>query len=234
MEEFPEIDLLEKLNPKIIEQKTTKTGALELTVQTNAIGISIYDNVKATIDGSFKALLIGSNSNIIDEIYFYIPSIYGTTKEHKIIGYSSKKIEKDIAYKIIFIPINLWAIETDRNIKCSEDESISANKKEIAEYWKKDIINQQKRISDNLKFQIDTIKSKELPIRKDLIFVRRFFGVICGFSCIVAGVLMIFSIHSYGGTLHIEEESFYGGLALFCFSLLEYIFVAFFYAKICL
>lgn len=145
VEELPEIDLLKKLNPKIMEQKITQTGILKLTVHINAIEISIYSNVKATIDGSFKALLVGSNNTIIDEIYFYIPSVYGAAKERKIIGYGSKKIEKDIAYKIIFIPINLWAIETDQKIESSEDRVILENKKDIVEFWKQDIVKRQKR-----------------------------------------------------------------------------------------
>lgn len=199
IEELPEIDLLEKLNPKIIEQKTTKTGALKLTVQTNAVGIFIYNDVKATIDGSFKALFINENNDVIDEIYFCLP-YDGADKTHHLTGYSSKNIGKDKNCKIIFIPVNLWAVETNDNIICTTDKTIFQNKKEIAEYWKKDMPHQKKHINV-LKLKIEEIKKTKTSINQEACIqicvgvVSGIIGVLC-LICELVGIGLFLTLLS--------------------------------------
>lgn len=177
VEELPEIELLEKLNPKIVGRKTTKTGIFKVTLQIDAVEISIYDDVKATIDGTFKALFIDENNDIINEIYFTLP-YNGSDKKHNLTGYSSKSIENDENCKIVFIPINLWAVETDCDITDSSNQITFQNKKEVAEYWQNDIINRQKNIYNDLKVKVDEIEKTRLPVDKLSCVLKCFFGII--------------------------------------------------------
>ena len=154
---LPEIDLLENLNPIIVERKTTITGALKMKVQINPVKLLIYDKVNATIDGSFKALFISKDDTVINEVYFNLPDD-GATKFGKgtinLTGYSLKNQQKDAECKIVFIPINLWAIETnlsnDYAINYSSEKNSLKNRKEIAALWKKDIPVIQKNMTDVL------------------------------------------------------------------------------------
>lgn len=135
---------------------------MKLCVKINAAKMMIdrFDNKKATIDGSFKALIVDNKNEIIDEIYFNIP-YDGAVKEVELIGYSTNRIDKNKICKIIFIPINLWVIETDLTIENVTDYGKIDNKAQIADFWKKDIEIQQKTIKDKLKNKTYEIKSNE-------------------------------------------------------------------------
>jgi len=112
VEELSMYDLLAKLNPRVVQKKYTETGALELTVETQPTpGILIYDDVNATVDGSFKALVV-VDEEIVGDVIFVLP-FNGSIQKNSLHGYcieTEKFKNKEI--EIVFVPINLWAIET--------------------------------------------------------------------------------------------------------------------------
>ncbi len=116
------IELLIRLSPKLKEQRVTETGAVRLTVETKAArDVAIYDEVKAVIDGSFKALLL-DNEEVVGEAIFVLP--FGgawESEEVDSICIDVKNTENK-TYDVVFVPNKLWAIETKGTIKNKETD----------------------------------------------------------------------------------------------------------------
>lgn len=217
--DFPEIDLLEKINPVIVQQENVMYDKMKLCVKINAAKMTIdsFDNKKATIDGSFKALIVDNKNEIIDEIYFNIP-YNGAVKEVELIGYSTNSIDKNKICKIIFIPINLWVIETDLTIENITDYGKIDNKAQIAIFWKKDIEIQQKTIKDKLKNKTYEIKSKEYSNLYSNKYINAY-AVLC---FIASMIIYYFAEGIRGYTTGKMNEWHVIATAVLCFSILVF------------
>ena len=122
VENLDPCDLLVKINPCVIKQEKTKTGAIKVTVQIHPIpDLKIYEKVNAVVDGSFKVLLI-DGEEIVGEILYVLPNS-GLYKKETLDGFCIDTDFDDKDYDVVFIPNNLWAIETKETIskkKCEQ------------------------------------------------------------------------------------------------------------------
>lgn len=166
--EFPsEIELLERLNPKIIEKMVTETKSIKISVRVEPVNQIIYGSVNAIADGSFKIFIIDQNDDIVDEAYFNLPKD-GAVSQCIITGYSTKRIykKKDLrSYRFVCIPANLCLIETKkRKFVEPKIDTSQFNKKESARLWKLDLLNQKENLPEKLEKQ----RNYELQNRSEL------------------------------------------------------------------
>lgn len=108
IEEQPQDQLLEMLNPRVLKTEVSETGAIILMVSTNAASLEIYETVKATIDGSFKINII-DGENVAGEAYITLP-FKGSENSATLTGICTNLPQKK-QFIFEFAPHNLFAIE---------------------------------------------------------------------------------------------------------------------------
>jgi len=109
VEELPQDQLLSRLSPQIVETKTSETGAITATVSYTPATLMIYDTVKASIDGSFKVIIM-DGERLAGEAYFTLP--YGGSRyAKKLTSICTSLPAGKKGYTFVFKPHNLCAIE---------------------------------------------------------------------------------------------------------------------------
>ncbi len=109
VEEKEQEELLEMLSPEITETKISDTGAITFTVSFERKTLTIYETVKASIDGTFK-INIKDGENVIGNAYCTLP-YKGSVWSSKITGICTSLPETPKSYTYEFAPYNLYAIE---------------------------------------------------------------------------------------------------------------------------
>lgn len=109
VEEHPQGDLLNRLSPKIIETKTSETGAITITVSVKKATMTIYKTVSASVDGTFKVQIM-DGERFAGEAYFTLP-YGGARSDKKLTSICASLPDSKKNYTFVFKPHNLCAIE---------------------------------------------------------------------------------------------------------------------------
>lgn len=115
VQKMPNVNLVKKISPIVLEQTQSKTNAVTLKVQIQpAQDLKIYDTVDAVVDGSFKAVLWDGNSRV-GEAYFVLP-YNGATSSTTLEGICrSEFLKPNTTYNVTFEENHLWGIEKIKN-----------------------------------------------------------------------------------------------------------------------
>ena len=81
--------------------------------------VGIYDNVNAVVDGTFKAFLMDGDE-CVGEVYFALP-YNGIATQITLEGLCADCNRFKDAYDVVFLPINLWAMETEYPVEQSKE-----------------------------------------------------------------------------------------------------------------
>jgi len=109
VDEKPQSLLLSLLGPKIVKTETSETGAITFTVSTRGASLTIYDSVKATVDGTFKVKIMDGDL-LAGEAYFTLP-YKGSFSSNELTSICASLPEEQKKYTFVFAPHNLFAIE---------------------------------------------------------------------------------------------------------------------------
>lgn len=101
--------LLKKLQPTVIKKSKRAGGSYNLTVQTKAVTVKIYDTVDAVVDGTFKANIV-TEGNVVGSAYLILP-YNGSEKAQTLNTICISAAEIPEKFDIVFEPYNLFAIE---------------------------------------------------------------------------------------------------------------------------
>ena len=109
VENLPQKELLERLAPTFEEIKQSESGAVSAAVKTQPAPVVIFGDVKATVDGSIKAILY-SGDKVAAHTCFALP-LDGARK-----AFTTNIVFRDVAdshgtYRIKFEAYHLWAVE---------------------------------------------------------------------------------------------------------------------------
>lgn len=109
VESLPQDDLLKLLSPVIEKTTTSETGTITFTVSINKASLTIYETVKAVVDGAFK-IKIMDGDRLAGEAYFTLP-YNGSEWSKKLTSTCASLPEEQKKYTFVFAPHNLFAIE---------------------------------------------------------------------------------------------------------------------------
>jgi len=109
VESLPQDDLLKLLSPVIEKTATSETGTITFTVSINKASLTIYETVKAVVDGAFK-IKIMDGDRLAGEAYFTLP-YNGSEWSKKLTSTCASLPEEHKKYTFVFAPHNLFAIE---------------------------------------------------------------------------------------------------------------------------
>lgn len=109
VESLPQDDLLKLLSPVIEKTTTSETGTITFTVSINQASLTIYETVKAVVDGSFKVKIM-DGGRLAGEAYFTLP-YNGSERSKKLTSVCASLPEEEKQYTYEFAPHNLFAIE---------------------------------------------------------------------------------------------------------------------------
>lgn len=109
VEPKPQEELLALITPKITKTERSETGAITFEVSTQSATLTIYDTVKATVDGFFKVQIMDGDK-LVGEAYFTLP-YQGSYRSNKLTSICASLPSDDKKYSFVFAPYNLFAIE---------------------------------------------------------------------------------------------------------------------------
>ena len=123
VQDVSEHELLSRIGPKVIKQRQSETGAIEISVQTNSTqNLYIFENIKAVVDGCFKAV-IWDDQIRVGEAFFALP-YEGAKEKYELSSICcSSKLEIGKNYNITFEPEKLWGLEIRKNISKEEKKA---------------------------------------------------------------------------------------------------------------
>lgn len=116
VQDYPSNDLLARLNPELIKQERSNTGAIRVNIKLHSTpNLRIFENVPAVVDGCIKAALWDGEKKV-GEAYFALPYC-GATKDCELSSICrGSDLKRRQNYIVTFEAEHLWAIETPEAI----------------------------------------------------------------------------------------------------------------------
>ena len=109
VEELPEDQLLDMLNPTVVSMTYNSAGTLRISVEIQGAKPIIYDRVAASVDGFIRAVLKKDGVSVAEAVLM-LP-YNGSERKQKLTGICINAPTKDEIDSVEFEPIKLWAIE---------------------------------------------------------------------------------------------------------------------------